>query len=119
MFLVEPRISGAPSGVRPVLTLRCPPVLEPPGGLAQARFCGRFRIEPNWLRKATLRTWRQESASRRRAQGVAANATVSQVRGEMKARKQDGIVRAAEAQRSYFINRRLIRRTASNRLSPA
>jgi type IV secretory pathway VirD2 relaxase len=45
--------------------------------------------------RATLREWRGEFARHLRAQGVAANATPRQVRGEIKPPKTDGIYRAA------------------------
>jgi type IV secretory pathway VirD2 relaxase len=47
------------------------------------------------IRRATLRNWRREFARHLRAQGVAANATTRQVRGEIKSAKTDGIYRAA------------------------
>ena len=47
------------------------------------------------IRKDTLRGWRREFARHLREQGVAANATDRQVRGEVKPQKTDGIHRAA------------------------
>jgi hypothetical protein len=47
------------------------------------------------IKKATLRDWRQEFARHLREQGVAANATDRQARGEVRPRKTDGIHRAA------------------------
>ncbi len=47
------------------------------------------------IRKATLREWRREFARHLREQGVAANATDRQVRGEVNPQKTDGIHRAA------------------------
>jgi len=47
------------------------------------------------IRRETLRRWRGEFARHLRAQGVAANATPRQVRGEIKPSKSDGIYRAA------------------------
>ena len=47
-----------------------------------------------YLRKATLRQWREGFASHLRALGVAANATPRHVRGETRPRKSDGIYRA-------------------------
>ena len=47
-----------------------------------------------YLRKATLRQWRDGFASHLRALGVAANATPRYVRGEMSPQKSDGIYRA-------------------------
>lgn len=46
------------------------------------------------VRKATLRSWRQEFARHLRDRGVEANATERAVRGECRARKRDGIYRA-------------------------
>jgi type IV secretory pathway VirD2 relaxase len=46
------------------------------------------------IRRATLRHWRGEFARHLRAQGVAANATPRQVRGQVKPRKTDAIYRA-------------------------
>jgi Relaxase/Mobilisation nuclease domain len=47
-----------------------------------------------YLRKATLRQWREGFASHLRALGVAANATPRYVRGEITPQKLDGIYRA-------------------------
>ena len=47
------------------------------------------------IQKATLRAWRREFARHLREQGVRANATDRQVRGEVKPQKTDGIHRAA------------------------
>lgn len=47
------------------------------------------------IRKATLREWRGQFARHLRAEGVAANATPRQVRGQVKPSKTDGIYRAA------------------------
>jgi hypothetical protein len=47
------------------------------------------------VRKATLREWRRDFASRLRELGVEANATERAVRGASKAHKTDGIYRAA------------------------
>jgi hypothetical protein len=47
------------------------------------------------IRKATLRDWRREFARHLRAQGVAANATDRETRGQVKPQKTDGIHRAA------------------------
>jgi predicted transcriptional regulator len=47
------------------------------------------------IKKATLRVWRREFARHLREQGVRANATDRQVRGEVEPRKTDGIHRAA------------------------
>jgi Relaxase/Mobilisation nuclease domain len=47
------------------------------------------------IRRATLREWRQQFARHLRAEGVAANATPRQVRGQIKPAKTDGIYRAA------------------------
>jgi hypothetical protein len=48
------------------------------------------------IRKATLRSWRQQFAENLRELGVAANATERAVRGQSQARKSDGIYRAAQ-----------------------
>jgi hypothetical protein len=47
------------------------------------------------IHKATLREWRRQFARHLRAEGIAANATDRQVRGEIKPPKTDGIYRAA------------------------
>src|SRR5271168_2794954 len=47
-----------------------------------------------YLRKATLRQWRERFASHLRVLGVAANATPRYVRGEITPQKTDGIYRA-------------------------
>jgi Relaxase/Mobilisation nuclease domain len=47
-----------------------------------------------YIRKATLREWRERFAHHLRALGVAANATPRHVRGETRLRKPDGIYRA-------------------------
>ncbi len=47
-----------------------------------------------YIRKATLREWRQEFARHLRALGIAANATDRAVRGESRSPKRDGIYRA-------------------------
>jgi hypothetical protein len=47
------------------------------------------------IRRATLREWRQQFARHLRAEGVAANATPRQVRGQIKPAKADRIYRAA------------------------
>ena len=44
-----------------------------------------------YVRKATLRTWREHFAAALREQGVAANATPRQMRGEIKSPKKDAI----------------------------
>ncbi len=46
------------------------------------------------IRKATLRSWRQEFARHLRSQGIAANATERAVRGATRTCKADGIYRA-------------------------
>jgi len=48
------------------------------------------------IRKATLREWRREFASRLRDQGIAANATERAVRGQNQTHKKDGIFRASQ-----------------------
>jgi hypothetical protein len=47
------------------------------------------------IRKATLRSWRQQFAAHLRAQGIAANATERAVRGQVRASVRDGIYRTA------------------------
>ena len=59
-----------------------------------------------YLRKATLRQWREGFASHLRALGVAANATPRQVRGVTSYRKPDGIYRArSRGESTHFIKR--------------
>jgi hypothetical protein len=59
------------------------------------------------IRKATLRTWRQEFARHLRAQGVEANATEQAVRGENRFTKRDGIFRAGRRGASTHLRDRL------------
>ena len=60
-----------------------------------------------YLRKATLRQWREGFASHLRALGVAANATPRYVRGETKPRKSDGIYRAMSRGESTHFRKRV------------
>jgi Relaxase/Mobilisation nuclease domain len=59
------------------------------------------------IRKATLRSWRQEFARHLRENGVAANATVRAVRGETETRKADGVYRAARRGASTHMKKML------------
>jgi type IV secretory pathway VirD2 relaxase len=56
-----------------------------------------------YIRKATLRTWREDFAQCLRELGVAANATPSQVRGRAKEHMKDGICRALKRGESTFM----------------
>ena len=60
-----------------------------------------------YLRKATLRQWREGFASHLRALGVAANATPRYVRGEIRPRKADGIYRAMSRGESTHFRKRV------------
>jgi Relaxase/Mobilisation nuclease domain len=60
-----------------------------------------------YLRKATLRHWREGFASHLRALGVAANATPRHVRGETRPRKSDGIYRAMTRGESTHFRKRV------------
>jgi Relaxase/Mobilisation nuclease domain len=60
-----------------------------------------------YLRKATLRQWREGFASHLRALGVAANATPRYVRGETRPRKSDGIHRAMSRGESTHFRKRV------------
>jgi Relaxase/Mobilisation nuclease domain len=59
------------------------------------------------IKKATLRTWRQEFARHLRQQGIAANATGRAVRGETRVHKADGIYRASLRGDSSHARRRV------------
>jgi Relaxase/Mobilisation nuclease domain len=59
-----------------------------------------------YLRKATLRRWREGFASHLRALGVAANATPRHVRGVTMPRKSDGIYRALKRGQSTHMRKR-------------
>lgn len=48
------------------------------------------------IRKANLRRWREQFARQLRAQGLAANATPTQIRGRLSDHPKDGIYRAAQ-----------------------
>jgi hypothetical protein len=56
-----------------------------------------------YIRKATLREWREDFAGYLRELGVAANATPAALRGEPKDRKKDGIYRALKRGQSTFM----------------
>jgi hypothetical protein len=60
-----------------------------------------------YLRKATLRQWREGFASHLRALGVAANATPRYVRGETRPRKSDSIYRAMSRGESTHFRKRV------------
>jgi hypothetical protein len=60
-----------------------------------------------YLRKATLRQWREGFASHLRSLGVAANATPRYVRGETRPRKSDGIYRAMSRGESTHFRKRV------------
>jgi Relaxase/Mobilisation nuclease domain len=60
-----------------------------------------------YLRKATLRQWREGFANHLRALGVAANATPRHVRGETRPRKSDGIYRAMSRGESTHFRKRV------------
>jgi Relaxase/Mobilisation nuclease domain len=60
-----------------------------------------------YLRKATLRQWREGFATHLRALGVAANATPRHVRGETRPRKSDGIFRAMSRGESTHFRKRV------------
>jgi hypothetical protein len=62
-----------------------------------------------YIRKATLREWREDFASYLRELGVAANATPAALRGKPKDRKKDGIYRALKRGRSTFMRRKVER----------
>ena len=56
-----------------------------------------------YIRKATLRQWREDFASYLRELGVPANATPTALRGKPKTWKQDGIYRALKRGQSTFM----------------
>lgn len=60
-----------------------------------------------YIRKATLREWREHFAQCMREQGVAANATPNAIRGRNKSTRPDGIYRAAERNASTFMRRKV------------
>ena len=62
-----------------------------------------------YIRKATLREWREDFACYLRELGVAANATPAALRGKPKDRKKDGIYRALKRGRSTFMRRKVER----------
>jgi hypothetical protein len=59
-----------------------------------------------YIRKATLRAWREDFAQYLRELGVAANATPTQLRGRLKERMRDGIYRALKRGKSTFMRRK-------------
>ena len=56
-----------------------------------------------YIRKATLRAWREDFAQHLRELGVAANATPTQLRGKPKEHMKDGIYRALKRGKSTFM----------------
>ena len=60
-----------------------------------------------YIRKATLRAWRQDFAQYLRERGVAANATPTQLRGKSKEHTRDGIYRALKRGQSTFMRRKV------------
>ena len=60
-----------------------------------------------YIRKATLREWREDFAGYLREVGVAANATPTALRGKPKDRKKDGIYRALKRGQSTFMRRKV------------
>jgi hypothetical protein len=60
-----------------------------------------------YIRKATLREWREGFAHHLRELGVAANATPRHVRGETRPRKSDGIYRAMSRGESTHVLKRI------------
>ncbi len=59
-----------------------------------------------YIRKATLRAWREDFAQYLRELGVAANATPTQLRGKPKEHMRDGIYRALKRGKSSFMRRK-------------
>jgi hypothetical protein len=59
-----------------------------------------------YIRKATLRAWREDFAQYLRELGVAANATPTQLRAKPKERMKDGIYRALKRGQSTFMRRK-------------
>ena len=59
-----------------------------------------------YIRKATLRAWREDFAQNLRELGVAANATPAQLRGRKKEPMKDGIYRALKRGDSNFMRRK-------------
>jgi len=59
-----------------------------------------------YIRKATLRAWREDFAQYLREFGVAANATPAQLRARPKERMKDGIYRALKRGESSFMRRK-------------
>ena len=61
-----------------------------------------------YVRKETLREWRESFAEKLRAQGVAANATPRVIRGRNPGPPKDRIARASKYGRSTFMENRLV-----------
>jgi hypothetical protein len=59
-----------------------------------------------YIRKATLRSWREDFAQYLRELGVAANATPTQLRGKPKEHRRDRIYRALKRGQSSFMRRK-------------
>jgi hypothetical protein len=60
-----------------------------------------------YVRKATLREWREDFAAYLRELGVAANATPIQLRGKPNVHRHDGIYRALKRGKSTFMRRKI------------
>lgn len=60
-----------------------------------------------YIRKATLREWRQDFARYLRERGIEANATERAVRGASRQQRKDGIYRAAQRGESTFLRHRV------------
>jgi hypothetical protein len=60
-----------------------------------------------YIRKATLREWRRDFAQCMREQGVAANATPNESRGQSRSTRKDGIYRAIQRGDSTFMRKRV------------
>jgi hypothetical protein len=59
-----------------------------------------------YIRKATLKAWREDFAHHLRELGVAANATPVQLRGRSQERMRDGIYRTLKRGQSTFLRRK-------------
>ncbi len=59
-----------------------------------------------YIRKATLKAWREDFAQYLRELGIAANATPTQLRGKSKEHMRDGIYRARKRGKSSFMRRK-------------
>ena len=71
-----------------------------------------------YIRKATLRAWREDFAGCLRELGVAANATPAALRGKPKDRKKDGIYRALKRGQSTFMRGKVERVAAELQRGP-